>query len=69
MENADIQDETSCYGYHIPEGSLVLYDAAKAASDTPRASVSTLEIAPGLLANFGVDRPGYMIEPTSGLMQ
>jgi hypothetical protein len=69
MQNENTQDEASCYGYHVPEGSLVLYDPARAgsAADAGRASVSTLEIAPALLANFGVDRPGYMVAPTAPL--
>jgi hypothetical protein len=68
MQNESTQDESSCYGYHVPEGSLLLYDPAQAGTGAgERAGVSTLEIAPSLLANFGVDRPNYMVEPTAPL--
>ena len=64
LENVKIEDLSDASAYHIPEGSLVIYDPRdRRPKDATRSTVSTLEIAPTLLANFGVDRPGYMRPP------
>ena len=61
LANVAIQDETGSYAYHIPQGIMLVYDPGmRAGRGTYGGEVSTREIAPTLLANFGVQRPGYM---------
>ena len=59
LVNMAIQDESGSYAYHVPHGILILYDPALRRSQDC-GTISTLDIAPTLLANFGVARPGYM---------
>ncbi|MEQ1863667.1 MAG: hypothetical protein ABL996_03335 [Micropepsaceae bacterium] len=44
---------------HIPQGALIVYDLQKERSDERR-QMSTLDIAPTILENFGISRPSYM---------
>lgn len=57
--NTSIQDESGSYAYHIPQGILVVYDPAERRGRNC-GTTSTRDIAPTLLANFGVGRPSYM---------
>jgi hypothetical protein len=59
LANTPIQDETGSYAYHIPDGILIAYDPAERRGED-RGTISTRDIAPTLLANYGVTRPGYM---------
>jgi hypothetical protein len=61
LVNIAIQDEAGSYAYHIPNGILIAYDPAQRKSyGEDRGAISTLNIAPTLLANFGIARPSYM---------
>jgi hypothetical protein len=51
--------EVSNTAQHIPEGSLIIY-GAREASRCGRGRCSTLDIAPTILAQFGIERPRYM---------
>jgi hypothetical protein len=53
-------EEVGCSGRHTPFGALVVYDPLRPAAPSRRACISTLQIAPALLRNFGVPVPGYM---------
>lgn len=61
MENVEIEDRSSRSGYHIPTGSLWIYDPLlkKPQSDTRR-KISTLDICPSLLSAFQIPVPAYM---------
>ena len=61
LVNLSLQDAAGANAYHIPEGMCLVYEpgAPEAADSTPR-PVSTTEIAPSILANFGIRCPGYM---------
>lgn len=63
--NLNLRDAAGANAYHIPEGMLMVYDPkAPAPPDAPRPRrISTTEVAPSILANFGVPRPGYMQAP------
>lgn len=64
LVNLRIQDEAGSNAYHVPEGSLIVYDPRRPAPAGPeRPTISTREIAPWLLASFGLERPGYMVAP------
>jgi hypothetical protein len=61
MVNLRIQDEAGSNAYHVPEGVLIAYDA-----DRPRRAitgkVSTVQVAPSILRNFGIAPPSYMTD-------
>jgi len=60
--NTHLQDAAGSNAYHIPSGSLLVYDPRARAPSiiTHPESISTLEIAPALLQNFDVARNPYM---------
>jgi hypothetical protein len=61
LANVPIQDATGSYAYHVPEGVFLIYDPRQAQAHPMHCgTISTLDIAPTILANFGVPRPGYM---------
>ncbi len=63
LVNLSLQDAAGANAYHVPEGMLMVYDpetAAEDAADRETRRISTTEVAPSLLANFGLERPGYM---------
>lgn len=60
LENVFIEDETNTNAYHIPEGSLLIYDPQNLSYKASRTQISCLEIAPTLLQNFSVQIPPYM---------
>jgi len=55
-----IQDETGSYAYHIPEGSLLVFDPNGPAVPVSR-QMDTREYAPALLRNFGLEIPAHML--------
>ena len=64
LERVAIEDEAGSSGYHVPEGSLFVYDPRHPATDRSRARVSTTAIAPAILAVLGIDPPDHH-EPDS----
>ncbi len=64
FELVEIEDEAGSTGYHVPEGSLLIYDPGDASiKDGSRPTVSTTDVAPAILANFGMEIPDYMNAP------
>ena len=65
LELVNLQDATSAYAYHIPEGILIRYTPNKKYSNTSAdnnwVNSSALDFCPSLLSSFGVDRPSYMV--------
>ncbi len=57
------QDNIACSARHSPEGVLIVYDPLRTSVDDRRTRVSTLEIAPAILDNFGIRVPEYMHRP------
>lgn len=60
MTNLNIQDDASANAYHIPQGSLIYYNPSARSMEGGRRSASTLEFAPAVLRNFGIECPSYM---------
>lgn len=58
--NVPIEDSAGQSAYHIPHGTLMIYDPRRAASDSGRTEISTLDVAPAILEHFGVAAPAYM---------
>jgi hypothetical protein len=61
-------EEVGVSGRHTPFGALLIYDPRRAALPQPRAAISTLDIAPALLRNFGIPAPQYMTTGASSLL-
>jgi hypothetical protein len=60
MVNTTIDDETGSYAYHIPDGLMFIYDPKAPEAHRSETKMSTTEVAPMILRNFGVDVPTYM---------
>jgi len=60
FSNNKISDQTAQTAYHIPEGSLLIYSPTSNHSHQDLQTISSLDIAPSLLQNFGAQIPGYM---------
>jgi hypothetical protein len=56
----EIEDRAGSTAYHTPEGILLAYDPRQQERVVTRSKVSTIEIAPYVLGNFGTPIPGYM---------
>src|SRR5262245_10740513 len=61
LANVEIEDKSGTSAYHIPQGALIIYDPSDKRSRTSsRAQISTLELAPSILHNYGLEVPSYM---------
>jgi len=63
LELTRVEDEAGSTGYHIPEGMLLVYDPQDKTPKTSTRTISTTDIAPAIMANFGLDVPDYMKRP------
>ena len=63
LSNVEISDKSGCSAYHIPQGSMIIYDPTDDRLTDDRKSVSTTQIAPTILSRFDVTRPSYMSKP------
>ena len=55
------EDKAICTAYHIPNGSLLIYDLNSTTQSGAPIQVSTRDIAPAILGNYGVPVPEYMV--------
>jgi hypothetical protein len=61
LTNEPIDDHTGSTAYHIPEGSLLIYDPQETSVKNSRVSgISTTAVAPSILQNFKLEVPAYM---------
>lgn len=60
--NVDLQDAAGSNAYHIPSGSLMVYDpmAPEVHITLQPERISTLEVAPSILQNFSIAKNPYM---------
>ena len=63
LGNVVIEDEAGSSGYHVPKGSLLVYDPQKRKGDVERRTIKTTVIAPSLLTALGIAPPSYMAQP------
>lgn len=78
LKTERIDDRCGATAYHIPTGSLLIYDPVSSAIGSskgltpelqaPRPQISTLTVAPQLLRNFSVPVPDYMIGKTAATL-
>ncbi len=64
INNVVIQDKVGVTAYHIPQGSMLIYDG-KAPTASGVSQISTCDICPTILQNYGVKAPAYMNKPTA----
>ncbi len=58
--NEPVEDQTGSTAYHVPEGSLFVYDPQHPAQQAERImGVSTCAFVPSVLENFGLTAPAY----------
>jgi hypothetical protein len=55
-----IEDRTGSSAYHIPNGTLLIYDPANRSPKPGYTQISTEDIAPTILQNYSVPVSGYM---------
>ena len=69
LHNLVIEDKAGATAYHIPEGTLLIYDPQHPAKANGAVTkVSSTAIAPNILANFNISIPDYMkFEKMEGL--
>lgn len=60
LEAVPLQDVTGSCAYHVAEGSLLVYDPEAAPAARERGEISTVDIAPWILKNFGVPVPDHV---------
>jgi hypothetical protein len=64
LANVEIEDKSGTSAYHTPQGALIIYDPSDGKPrSTHRTQVSTLELAPSILRNYGLEVPSYMKAP------
>jgi hypothetical protein len=69
MGLASVPHEDGVYltGSHIPQGAMLVYDPRRA-NPGQRQQISTLDIAPSLISQFGIQPPSYMQRPIADLI-
>ena len=68
LHNLVIEDKAGATAYHIPEGTLLVYDPKSTPKNGAIQKISSTAIAPNILANFNVSIPSYMkMEKMEGL--
>jgi hypothetical protein len=65
MVNLEIEDKSGSSAYHIPQGCLFIYDPRERSEKRERPNITTTEIAPAILRNFGAQVPDYMPAPAT----
>ena len=60
MTPVEIEDQTHSSAYHIPNGTLLIYDPAQPGPKAGFTQISTVEIAPTILSNYSIALPPYM---------
>lgn len=67
LQHMEIQDKSGTCAYHIPQGTLLVYDADRPNPHQSghRPQISTVDIAPTILHNYSVPVPQYMAQPVS----
>jgi hypothetical protein len=65
LQTVAIDDKSGSTAYHVPQGSLLIYDPLRRGAKRGRTQISTLDIAPTLLQNYAVPVPSYMRNPAT----
>jgi hypothetical protein len=65
MKVVEIDDKSHSSAYHIPNGTLLIYDPLDRSPKPGFSQMSTTEIAPSLLENYSLPVPSYMSKPVA----
>jgi hypothetical protein len=60
LDNVEITDKSGATAYHIPQGSMIVYNPKETHQKQGTTQLSTLDIAPTILNNFGIKPKEYM---------
>lgn len=60
FENTKVEDQAGSTGFHVPEGTLFVYDPHDSNPKPDQGTIATTDIAPALLDHLGVSIPPYM---------
>ncbi len=63
LKNVEIQEKSGTTAYHIPQGSMYIYQPNYQSKSETVTQISVLDIAPSILQNYAVDVPAYMNRP------
>ncbi|MEO1051787.1 MAG: hypothetical protein AAFX87_14250 [Bacteroidota bacterium] len=73
LHNEHVDEEAAGTAYHIPEGSMIIYDPKDGANKQREFRINTTRFAPSILENFEIEVPSYMtderIEAISGALK
>lgn len=61
IELVEIDDKANTSAYHIPQGTLLIYDPLEKSTKPGYTQINSKELAPTILRNYGVLAPGYMM--------
>ncbi|MFN9296424.1 MAG: hypothetical protein ACK6DZ_01780 [Acidobacteriota bacterium] len=61
IELVEIDDKANTSAYHIPQGTLLIYDPLEKSKKPGYTQINSKELAPTILRNYGVLAPGYMM--------
>jgi hypothetical protein len=61
----EIEDKAGSNAYHIPNGTLLIYDPQDLGPKPGFTQISTEEIAPTILENYSMPIPSYMRSPVA----
>lgn len=60
FEIREIDDQSGGTAYHIPEGSLFIYDPQNSLSSRDNTTIDLRDVAPSILRHFEIEPPKYM---------
>ena len=63
FEVKPIDDQSAGTAYHIPEGSLYIYDPKTPVLNSENQDIDLREVAPAILNYFNIKKPDYMLTP------
>lgn len=63
IELVAIDDQANTSAYHIPQGTLLIYDPLERSEKQGFTQINSKEVAPSILRNYGAPVPEYMMGP------
>lgn len=60
LEKLPIDDHSGSTAYHIPQGTMIVYDPADLSDKKEITSIPSTAFVPGVMKNFNLDIPSYM---------
>nr|MBK9652819.1 hypothetical protein [Bacteroidota bacterium] len=68
FENMEIDDHSGSTAYHIPEGTLVIYDPQDKSIKKEISQIPSTALVPSIVKNFDIPMPAYLkYQPIAGI--